>query len=315
MTKSRKWQTIGLLFCIALGCSDVTDRGRTLTVRGTVATGARTRTAVAGGYIELLRPGSTWTQRQFAAESEIPNKAVTNTDGTYTFSVSISSLEDYTDRPWFIAASNAAGTLTMLSMIPINLAETGAELQLDVNPTTTATALLHCPGGVYPPPSGAYCYEDPNGDSSNIQAMNTAIDNSLSGTNVSLQANGTANWASFLTTLLSDAALYQQLLNIVQTADFSTTNFTPSAIPGAVTTLPYVTAPATSDNNAPSSDSDDDSSDSGGCECNDGSSCTNHSDCNSEEFDVCGCPVGVRLFDGSIRTIRVPIHQRYFKKN
>ncbi len=257
---SAAWVTAGLV----ASCSDVeTVSDSTFIVRGKAMTGARTRSPVVGGYVGLVSPEpQQWMTLAFAAGSGVPNKAVTLADGSFTFKVETSAVTDAADYPIFLAVTDSAQTQTLISEIPRDLVVAGAQLQLDLNPTTTAASELICPGGVYPPPSGAYCYSDPNHASSTRVSLIAIIDVSLAGTNGSLEASATLNWKSFMTTLLSDATAFSQLQSIATSAGLTSSSFTATAIPNAIIALPKVTQPIPGvDDNAPSESTSD-----GGCQ-------------------------------------------------
>lgn len=246
-----------VLLLLGVSCADVEKLSSpTLVIRGKAMTGAHTRTPVAGGFVGMISPEpSTWMRLSFAAESGVPNKTVTAADGSFTFLTSVSTLTLSSDYATFLAVSDAEQTFTMMTEIPHDLAVDGAQLQLDINPTTTAAAELICPGGVYPPPSGAYCYSDPNHASTTRTSLMIKIDASLAGTNLALEPGATSNWRSFMTTLLSDTTAFADLKAILQDAGL-TSNLTAAGISNAVTAVPKITKPIYGvDDNTPADDS------------------------------------------------------------
>ena len=173
-----------MLICGMVACStpSTTPSSRSFLIRGTVATGAHTRTPVSRGYVGLMLPG--WVVIK-------TTRVTTNTDGSYVLTLTAVTAPvafGFVPReyPIFIAASDAAQTLTMLSEIPKDVAIDGAELTIDINPTTTVASQMICPGGVYPPPANGWCYSDPKTPSADNTAMISLLDKALGGTLINL---------------------------------------------------------------------------------------------------------------------------------
>lgn len=266
MRAPQKVTLLALAF-IHMACSDIAKTSNSnFIIRGKAQTGAHTRKAVSGGYVGILLPGQAgWTSARFSKTSGIPNKAVTQTDGSYTMKIDMGLLTTTEGYPAFVAVSDSTQTFTLLAEIPKDLAIEGAQLQLDINPSTTATSLLVCPGGKYPPGNGAYCYSDPNKTSSYDGLFVSTLESALATALTSLETTTPPNWATFLTKILADSATFDALKAVATTAGISSTAFTASAIPSAVSgaTIPKVSVPTLGvDDNDPTPA---DSSSSGGC--------------------------------------------------
>ncbi|MGK5083965.1 hypothetical protein WDW37_11750 [Bdellovibrionota bacterium FG-1] len=260
---------ISLLLMLASCSNDLskTATGKTFVIRGKALSGAHpgTRKPVAGGYVGLVSPEpSKWMPLSFATQSGVPNKAVTNADGSFTFTVDLSII--VTEYPIFLAVSDSGQTYTMISEIPVNLAVEDAQLDLNINPTTTVAGQMICPGGVYPPKSNGYCYSDPNNASTTKDAMETSIDSLLAGADVAVETGAPPNWKTFITTLLSDAATFDDLKAILNKAGLTSTDLTASAIESSLISLPIVTEPVYGiDDNDPNPSTPSDSSGGGSC--------------------------------------------------
>jgi hypothetical protein len=244
------------LCCGTLSCSDVsTVSDSTLVVRGKVMTGAHTRTPVAGGFVRVLMPqgsgGGHWVGLGFASTSGVPNKAVTNSDGSYTFTVDWSGLDDSRKYPLFLAASDSAQTLTMIAELPKDTAVPKAQLSIDITPTSTVASQMICPGGVYPPPANSWCYSDPNNPAADNTAMMNVIDTALAGNLSSLSTGTPPNWQTFATGFLNDPSTYGQIKNILTGQGITFGSATAATIASNVAALPLVTAPVPGDANNP----------------------------------------------------------------
>ncbi|MGK5087089.1 hypothetical protein WDW86_05985 [Bdellovibrionota bacterium FG-2] len=229
-----------------VACSDVTKTATTKTfvIRGKAQKGAhpKTRTPVAGGYVGLVSPEpSKWMGLSFATNSGVPNKAVTNADGTFTVTVDLTII--VTEHPIYLGVSDSDQTYTMISEIPENLVAEDAQLELDINPTTTVAGAMICPGGIYPPKSNGYCYSDPNNASTTKDSMVSSIDDLLAGADAFVEPGTPPNWTTFMTTLFSDTATFDELKAIVAAAGLTSASFTASAITTAMIDLPIVTEP------------------------------------------------------------------------
>lgn len=106
-----------------------------------------------GANVTLCRP----TENGIELVSEAP-VATSSSTGQYSVEVDMRTAVVESGQPLLVCASNANGTFTLLSMIPSNRVRQGEVVELDVTPVTTAVATILCPGGKYPPPTGAACY-------------------------------------------------------------------------------------------------------------------------------------------------------------
>ncbi len=227
-------------------CSDVTKvaTGKTFVVRGKAETGAHrdNRKPLAGGYVGLVSPEpSKWMRLSFAEKSGVPNKTLTNADGSFTFTVDLSII--VSEYPIYLAVSDSDQTYTMISEIPVNLATENAQLALDINPTSTVAGEMICPGGIYPPKSNCYCYSDPHHASTTKDAMMTSIDDLLAGEEAATETGTPADWKTFVTTLLGDESTFTELKAIATDSGMDLTNFTTSAIESSLIALPLITKP------------------------------------------------------------------------
>jgi hypothetical protein len=254
MKNTRRRILIALGALCALGgtaCSDSASYPDSVfVIRGRAMSGAHNRTALANGYVGLVKPSSTgWKAHTFGTTSKVPNKTVTDSDGYFTLTVPSSDITSITAYGYYLAASDSGGTQTLISEIPSDIVEASAQLAIDINVTTTTQAFMICPGGRYPPPSGSYCYHDPNQASTTKTSMNVVIDAQL-GILTSLEPSGTA-WASYMTTFLATGTALAQLKQIAAGAGFDTGTFT-SGVISVAETIPAVTVPVYgTDNNDP----------------------------------------------------------------
>ncbi len=256
-----------VLFASCSNDATKTATGKTFVIRGKALTGAhpKTRKPVAGGFVGLVSPEpSKWMGLSFATNSGVPNKTVTQADGSFTFTVDISII--VTTYPIFLAVSDSAQTYTMISEIPVNLAVEDAQVDMDINPTTSVAGQMICPGGVYPPKGNGYCYSDPHNASTTKDAMETSIDNLLAGADVAVEMATPGDWKTFITTLLGDAPTFAELKAILNKAGLTSTDLTATAIDSALITLPIVTEPVYGiDDNDPTPTTTSDSSSGGSC--------------------------------------------------
>jgi hypothetical protein len=243
------WTVFGLLLVCTgavLSCSDVSTTPRTLVVKGTVATGAHTRTNVVGGYVGLLEPqgpnGGQWIRLVFDPSSEMANEATTNADGTYTFTIDMSVFDHPHEYPLYLAASDRAQTLTMLSEIPRDDAVEGGELTIDINPTTTVAGQMICPGGVSPPPANTWCYSDPKSPSADNAAMIGILDKALTGNLISLETGSPPRWGPFASGFLNDPATFTEIKGNLTSQGIILGTATPASIVSTITSadLPLV---------------------------------------------------------------------------
>ncbi len=115
--------------------------------------------------VRIMKPGNTgW----------MVSKDSWTTDSNGDFSITVDrDLLSY-DGPVFVGASDPEGAFTLMSTIPADLILAGATIELAVDRTTTTAAVMHCPGGVFPP-RGGYCYSDPE-ESKSIETLYAKID-------------------------------------------------------------------------------------------------------------------------------------------
>jgi hypothetical protein len=59
--------------------------------------------------------------------------------------------------PAYVAAVADDGEFPLMAAVPSKIAD---EINISIDRTTTAAAVLHCPSGLYPPPTGSYCFSD-----------------------------------------------------------------------------------------------------------------------------------------------------------
>ncbi len=246
---------LSLFLSILTSCSDViSDPDSSFIVRGKASTSAHASGGVvAGGFVGIIFPSKKgFYTGSFSTTSGIPNKVVTGDDGGFTYKIDLAAIANGKYHPIFVGVSDAAQTFTILSQIPFDKVVSGAQLSMDVDPITNAASQLICPGGVYPPPSGTYCYSDPSNTSADSKLMQKVINNSLAGPNLTLEPGAPPDWKAFLTALLNDASAFSQLQAIMNGAGLSSVGFTPAAIPGALATASKVTKPIVgTDDNVP----------------------------------------------------------------
>ncbi len=114
--------------------------------------------------IRIIKPGRNgW-------EVEPTETVYTDDNGYYSITVDEEILTS--DGPVFVAAMDPTGTYPLMATIPPDLLYLGT-LDISIDRTTTAAAVMHCPGGMNPPPRGAYCYSDPqeSTDDENLYAQ------------------------------------------------------------------------------------------------------------------------------------------------
>ncbi|MEK6977796.1 MAG: zinc ribbon domain-containing protein, partial [Candidatus Hydrothermarchaeota archaeon] len=115
--------------------------------------------------VSIMRPGASGWQ---------VSKDSWTTDSTGNFVITVDENLLTYDGPIFVGASDPSGTVTLMSTIPADLILAGATIELAVDRTTTTAAVMHCPGGVFPP-RGGYCYSDPE-ESKSIETLYAKID-------------------------------------------------------------------------------------------------------------------------------------------
>lgn len=239
-----------MLVCV-VACSDASTSTSAphVTIHGTVATGAHTRTPLARAYVGVMGPqgpnAGHWI-RYVGSSSGFASEVTTGADGSFTYEVETAVLTDASSGfPFFLAASDDAQTLTMLAEIPHDLVKDGAELAIDINPTTTAASELICPGGASPPPANSWCYSAPASASTNTTALDGIIDHAL--TSLALEPGSPPAWPTFVNGLLSDPPTFSAI-----TQNLATRGITLPASPTATTissqieALPLVHPPAAS---------------------------------------------------------------------
>jgi hypothetical protein len=230
---------------VACACSDSSTAARTLVIRGRVATGAHTRTPLGGGYVGVLGPqgpkGGHWIRYVSSPTSGLASETTTNSDGSYSYTVEVAAVTTTSKGfPFFIAVSDAAQTLTMLSEIPQDLVVDGAELTIDIDPTTTAASQMICPGGAFPPPANTWCYSDPKTASVGNTGMIGILDTALSGNLISLETGSPPVWGTFAGGFLNDPATFTEIKNNLAGQGITIGAATPASIASSIAALPLV---------------------------------------------------------------------------
>lgn len=89
------------------------------------------------------------------------DSTTTDAEGYYTLRIEASLLVN--GGPFFIGATNADGTATLLSTLPGGSWKAGASFGVDVDRSTTAVGMMVCPNGMTIPAdgSGGWCIGDP----------------------------------------------------------------------------------------------------------------------------------------------------------
>ena len=251
------WSAFVVCAAVASGCTVPSTTNHTFVIRGKVATGAHTRTPVGGGYVEVLGPQGAnaghWIGYGPPETSGLADMTTTSSDGTYSFTVDLDSVfTSHKGFPYFIAASDAGQTLTMLSEIPRDLIVEGAELTIDINPTTTAASQMICPGGAFPPPANTWCYSDPATASVSNTGMIGILDTALSGTEISLEPGSPPAWGTFASGFLNDPATFTEIKKNLAGQGITIGAATPATIASSIAALPLV-HPAKASTTPPSS--------------------------------------------------------------
>lgn len=240
---------------LACSCSDSSTATHTFVIRGKVTTGAHARTPLASGYLGVLGPQGAnaghWI-RYSSSPGGLP--AETTSDGSYQYTVEVSTVTTTSKGfPFFVAVSDAAQTLTMLSEIPQDLVVAGAELTIDINPTTTVASLMICPGGAFPPPANTWCHSDPKTASANNTGMTGILDTALAGTLISLETGSPPAWSTFASGFLSDPPTFNAIRdNLTRQGITLEPAATPASILSAIAALPLV-HPLTASTDPPTS--------------------------------------------------------------
>jgi hypothetical protein len=234
-----------LVVCAAVTCAcSSSTNAHTLVIRGRVATGAHTRTPVSGGYIGVLGPQGAnaghWVRYASPSSSALP--AVTNSDGTYSYTVEVSRFSTTSKGfPFFIAVSDAAQTFTMLAEIPRDLIVEDADITIDINPTTTTASQMICPGGAFPPPANTWCYSDPATASTSNTGLIDGLDNALGGTLIALETGSPPDWNAFASGFLNDPPTFTAIKNNLSGRGITIDSAaTPSGIASSIAPLPLI---------------------------------------------------------------------------
>jgi hypothetical protein len=253
-----------VLACVMASCIPETDSSTSIfVVKGTVSTGAHTRAPLAGGYVGIFLAeanGKPWTRLLFA---DVASTGTIKPDGTYRFPVERWAMYFETNAPVFIAASDAAGTLTMIAEIPQDLSLEGAELTIDINPTTTVASQMICPGGVYPPPANTWCYSDPNTPSVDTAERISIIDDALAKNLIALETGSPPRWDTFARGFLNDPATFTALKDNLTGHGVPFGTATPASIAATIAAAPF--PPVTAGSTSGSSSSGGSSSGGGSC--------------------------------------------------
>ena len=88
---------------------------------------------------------------------------MTGDDGTYSLLLSRSALEDLMagGKPLLFALAEAGAVFTFSAILSVE--DVAADnISLDTTLSSTLASRMICPGGRFPPPNGAYCYEPTN---------------------------------------------------------------------------------------------------------------------------------------------------------
>lgn len=246
MTKMFACLSITLLSGM-LSCSSHVKRTPSFTVKGTVATGAHTRTPLSGGHLEVFAPGlAKWTHVGYGI-GDTRYEASTDSAGSYEIVIYVSALDAY-HYPVFLAVSDSAQTFTMLAELPADVAVDGANLVIDINPVTTVASQMICPGGVYPPPNNAWCYSDPKTPSVDNTGMLGLLGDALGGTEIALETGTPPAWGPFAAGFLNDPPTFDAIKKNLTAQGIDLGAATPASIAAAITAapLPLVSGSATS---------------------------------------------------------------------
>jgi len=196
----------------APSCTPAADSPHGVTIRGKVETGAHARKALVGAYVAVLGPQGPGGGHWIRYSDGVATESITHDDGTYTFKIQVAGIStSHEGFPYFIAASDDAQTFTMLSEIPRDLIEEGAELTIDINPATTAASQMICPGGAFPPPANTWCYSDPGSASTGNTALVGIIDDALGGTLIAIDTGTPPAWSSFAGSILGDTPTFDAI--------------------------------------------------------------------------------------------------------
>jgi hypothetical protein len=241
-----------LLLCGILSCASSSTTTKPVVIvslKGIVATGAHKRTPLSGARVGYLKPQKTgWVAVGFGA--------VTTAEGRYTFKIDSNNLD--LGYPLFVCASDSGQTFTMISEIPRDIggAGEGAEVTIDINPSTTVASQMICPGGVSPPPANTWCYSNPTATASaDNAALIGIVDRALAGNLISLETGDPPQWGTFASGFLNDPATFTEIKNNLTEQGITIGDATPSSIGSTITAarLPLAAPPTNNPNSGSSS--------------------------------------------------------------
>jgi hypothetical protein len=121
----------------------------------------------------------------------------------------------------------------------------GAELTIDINPSTTFASQMICPGGIYPPPANTWCYSDPKTPSVDKTALLGIVDGALGGHLISLEPGAPPHWDTFAAGFLNDPATFTAIKDHLTASGVTFGAATPATIASVIASaaLPRVPAP------------------------------------------------------------------------
>ncbi|MFH0863161.1 MAG: hypothetical protein V1875_09065 [Candidatus Altiarchaeota archaeon] len=157
----------GVIVLLAVGGTYLVTPGELVTIKGHVAIPSPDRTAdnqsigkpsarcdpfpckpVPNTPVKIVRPG------QSGWKAEADSLTATDENGDFTLYVGRNVLSS---GPVFAAALDPSGEYPLMAALPSGLADA---IDVSVDRTTTAAAVLHCPGGMDPPSPGSYCFSE-----------------------------------------------------------------------------------------------------------------------------------------------------------
>lgn len=245
----------GVVGVALLGACTEPEPEHTLVVRGRITTGAHAGKPLASAWVGILGPqgpkGGHWIRYVSSSASGLANETLSSEDGTYRYETEVLG-GTTVGIPYFIAVSDAEQTFTMLAELPRDLMVEGAEITIDVDPATTAASQLVCPGGVFPPPAGAWCYSDPSRASTRSSELVGILREALAGSASTLETGTPPAWAPFLRGLLADPATLARVEANLVSGGITVGNATPASIAGSVAALPLVHPGKSTSSPAPS---------------------------------------------------------------
>lgn len=249
LTKVKRFFQINVQ-CSAVNClttlSDIKwQAGAAVLAKGQNPAVQKTRTCVtsflgcrrlSNAPVRIVRPSATGWKAEPAVDS-----VTTDSNGNFTITVDLDILIG--DGPIFIGVSDSVGTFTLLSAIPDDLIIGGAIIDLAVDRTTTAAAIMVCSNGLTIPAdgSGGYCIGDPI-SSSDLETLYATVD-------LSFTTTTSVDLDVFLPDVFDDPSVLDALNKLLSahslpqvTAQQITTTSTGAAIPiiSTFTTTPPV---------------------------------------------------------------------------